>query len=90
MAGREWHYNWTHETSRVWPLLIVTAADDMWLAAQLEPTEPDLGGENCCPGDPMVVGGRGDPEQPPIELDAEWRTGDGEVYRQIYRRPTGT
>lgn len=91
MAGREWLYTWTPETNRVWPLLIVTAADDMWLAAQLEPTEPDLGGfERCCPGDPWIVAGRGDPVQPPIELEVEWRTGDGEVLRQIYRRPAGS
>jgi hypothetical protein len=89
VARREWHYHWTHETSRVWPLLIVTAVDDMWLAAQFEPTDPNLGGDRG-PGDPVVVGGRGDPEQPPIELDVEWQTSNGEVHRQIYRRPAGT
>lgn len=86
MAGREWHYNWTHETSRGWPLLIITAVDDMWLGESFEPTDAELGGGNG-PGDPLVIGGRGDPEQPPLEVDVEWRTSDGQVHRQVYRRP---
>jgi hypothetical protein len=90
VADRRWHFEWLHETGRVWPLLSVTAEDDQWLGAQLDPSEPDLGGfERCCPGDPVVTGGRGDPEQPPDEVDVEWRTGDGELLRQTYRRPAG-
>ena len=83
--GRHWHFNWTHETGRVWPLLIVTAADDMWLGALLHPSVPDLGGDRG-PGDPVVLGGRGDPDRPPLELDVEWRTADGQLHRQVYVR----
>ena len=85
MPGRQWHFNWTHETSRSWPLLIITAADDMWLAGSYGPTEPELGG-GVGLGDPEVVYGRGDPDQPPEEVEVAWRFADGSVHRQVYRK----